>query len=75
MAVYGLQEGEPPIAKRVALVLAQHAGQQVADNAKVTVLLNSTGSFAVLDFSKAAEPTKQAANAVSALDGQFWGNS
>ena len=75
VAVYGLQEGEPPIAKRVALLLAQHAGQQVADNAKVTVLLNSTGSFAVLDFSKAAEPTKQAANAVSALDGQFWGNS
>jgi len=75
VAVYGLQEGEPPIARRVALLLAQHAGQQVADNAKITVLLGSRGSFAVMDFSKAAEPIKQAANVVSALDGQFWGDS
>ena len=75
VAVYGLQEGEPPIAKRVALLLAQHAGQQVADNANITVLRDSRGSFAVLDFSKAAEPIKQAADVVSALNGQFWGDS
>ena len=75
VAVYGLQEGKPPIAKRVALLLAQHVSQQVADNTNITVLLGSRGSFAVLDFSKAAEPTKQAGNAVSALDGQSWGDS
>ncbi len=75
VAVYGLQEGKPPIAKRVALLLAQHAGQQVADSANITVLLDSRGSFAVLDFSTAPEPIKKAANAVSALDGQFWGDS
>ncbi len=75
VAVYGLQEGKPPIAKRVAFLLAQHVSQQVADSTNIKVLLDSRGSFAVLDFSKAAEPTKQAANAVSALDGQYWGNS
>ncbi|DBA74003.1 TPA: hypothetical protein ACH3X1_010827 [Trebouxia sp. C0004] len=52
VAIYGLQDGEPPIAKRIALLLAQHISQQVADNTNVTVLPDSRGSFAVLASAK-----------------------
>lgn len=73
--VHGLVEGSPSIARRCEILLAQHISQQVADSTYITVLPGWDGPFAVLDFSKAHQPTQQAANAVAALDGKEWYSS
>ncbi len=73
--VHGLVEGSPSIARRCEILLAQHISHQVADSTDITVLPGWNGPFAVLDFSKAHQPTQQAAHAVAALDGKEWYSS
>ena len=73
--LYGLTEGHLSIPRQCHSLLAQHMSQQVADSTVITVLEGWDGPFAVLDFSKAHQPTQQAANAVAALDGKEWYSS
>ena len=70
--LHGLIEGHLSIPRQCHSLLAQHMSQQVADNTVITVLEGWDGPFAVLDFSKAAQPAQQAANAVTALNGRVW---
>lgn len=73
--LYGLTEGHLSIPRQCHSLLAQHMSQQVADSTVITVLEGWDGPFAVLDFSKAAQPAQQAADAVTALNGKVWSAS